>query len=338
MGLFINTKNALYVTRLYYSGVQVWYNNSLYPTFTAFGNFSSLITIFVTINDDIYVVNYDGQNDQVAKLILDTSKSVTVLSVPTNCYGLFVDISNTIYCSVDGQHVVVKKWLDDNTTTPVTVAGIASAGSASNMLNNPNGIFVDVNFDLYVADLSNNRIQLFRLGALNGITVAGNTSSVRTITLNNPLGVVLDADKYLFIVDSGNNRIVGQGPNGFRCLVGCEGVAGSSSSQLKIPRTLSFDSHGNMFVTDVNNNRIQKFLFTTNSCGMFNIIPSAHIFSVIIDAITTIKQAETTQVSSKYYYKMFLHFSVYFLGKLPATSLSSAPSTFLTPTGKLDID
>ena len=46
------------------------------------------------------------------------------------------------------------------------------------------GIFVDINLDLYVADYYNHRIQLFRLGELNGITVAGNTSLNTTITLS----------------------------------------------------------------------------------------------------------------------------------------------------------
>jgi glucose/arabinose dehydrogenase len=74
------------------------------------------------------------------------------------------------------------------------------------MLNSPYGIFVDVNFDLYIADNKNNRIQLFKSGHLNGTTVAGdNTISSE---LWEPSDIVLDADGYLFIADSGNNRII----------------------------------------------------------------------------------------------------------------------------------
>ena len=132
-------------------------------------------------------------------------------------------------------------------------------------LIDPHGIYVDINFDLYVADSGNNRIQLFRSGDLNGITLAGN-GAPGTITLRYPTAVVLDNDGYLFIVDSGNNRIVGSGLNGFRCLVGCSGTSGSESNQLSWPKSMAFDSYGNMFVADTGNSRIQKFLLNSNSC------------------------------------------------------------------------
>jgi hypothetical protein len=183
------------------------------------------------------------------------------------CYGLFVDTSNTLYCSVESLHQVVKRWLGDTTTTSTTVAGTGACSSGSNAFCYPYGIFVDSNFDLYVADCSNNRIQLFQSGQLTGITLAGSTSSTTTITLACPTGIVLDADKYLFIVDRNNHRIVGSGPTGFRCLFGCSGSYGSASNQLYYPWSLSFDSYGNMFVTDRGNNRIQQFMLMTNLCG-----------------------------------------------------------------------
>jgi hypothetical protein len=191
--------------------------------------------------------------------------------VGSACFGLFVDINNTLYCSLYDLHQVVTKSLNSDSNITRTVAGAGTAGSTSNMLNGPEGIFVDINLDLYVADYNNNRIQLFHSGQLNATTVAGNKSSSPTITLNNPSGTVLDANGYLFIVDNGNNRIIGSGPNGFRCLVGCTGL-GSASNQLGAPHILSFDSYGNMFVTDTGNSRIQKFILSTNSCGKCDIV------------------------------------------------------------------
>ena len=143
-----------------------------------------------------------------------------------------------------------------------TVAGTGSQGSTSNLLNGPFGIFVDTNFDLYVADCWNHRIQLFRLGQINGITVAGSTSPNLTISLNYPSHVILDGNKYLFITDD-YNRIVGSDENGFRCIVACLG-GGSTSDKLSYPRSPAFDSFGNLFVADLNNNRIQKFWLLTN--------------------------------------------------------------------------
>ena len=102
------------------------------------------------------------------------------------------------------------------------------------MLYNPYGIFVDINFDLYVADCSNSRVQLFQLGQSNALTVAG-SAAPGTITLNCPTAIVLDADKYLFIADYNNHRIVGSGPNGFQCVVGCSGGRGCSSLSIILP-------------------------------------------------------------------------------------------------------
>jgi len=137
------------------------------------------------------------------------------------------------------------------------------------MLYDPRGIFVDINFNLYVADSGNNRIQLFQSGQPNGTTVAGTS---RTILLYHPTSVVLDADGYLFIVDNGNLRIIGSGPAGFRCVAGCSGTRGSASYQLYNPQTMAFDSYGNIFVTDTENGRIQKFVLAAYSCGMYYLI------------------------------------------------------------------
>jgi hypothetical protein len=260
-GIFVNTNNTVYVADNTGKRVQVWREGSNIPITANFIGLFSLYSLFVTITGDIYVDN--GGIGRIEKLTLNAIQSSTVMNVDGQCYGLFVDINDNLYCSMSGENQVIKKALDSPTIT--IVAGTGSYGSLSNMLNGPRGIFVDINFDLYVADFNNDRIQLFKLGELNATTLVG-TGASSDITLNQPSGIVLDADKYLFIVDRSNRRIVGQGPNGFRCLVGCSG-SGSASNELDGPITLSFDSYGNMFVTDSRNNRIQKFDLSMNSCS-----------------------------------------------------------------------
>ena len=228
---------------------------------------SASYSIFVSISGEIYVSN-NNSTSHVNRRMLYTNTTTTVMSVEAPCSGLFIDISNTLYCSMESPHQVVKRSLIDNATTTTIVAGIGSPGAASNQLNIPRGIFVDINFDLYVADRGNHRIQLFRPGQLNGTTVAGNGSLNFTIILDRPRAVVLDADGYLFIVDYEHHRIVRSGPYGFRCLLGCRSN-GSASNQFTYPTSLSFDTHGNIFVLDWKNNRIQKFNLMTNSCGKF---------------------------------------------------------------------
>jgi hypothetical protein len=265
-GIYINTNNMVYVTDSTSNQILIWFNENINLSSTVPG-INSSFAVFVTITGDIYIGNSNG-NPSVNKWMSNSTTSILVMSASSACYGLFVDITNTLYCSILNSHQVVKKWLDDGVTTSAIIAGKNSPGFAPDSLNSPHGIFVDINFDLYVADCGNNRVQLFQLGQILATTVAGN-GAINTITLSCPTGVVLDADKYLFIVDSGNNRIIGSGPTGFWCIIGCFGL-GSAPNQLNNPQSMSFDSYGNIFVTDLGNQRIQKFVLATNSCSKCN--------------------------------------------------------------------
>ncbi|UJR06685.1 hypothetical protein I4U23_010971 [Adineta vaga] len=265
-GIFINTNNTIFVTDTMNSRVQIWMNNSINPTKTLSNGVYYPYALFVNDNGDIFVDNgYYGR--RVDKFAFNSNTSVSVMRVNSSCLGLFIDINDTLYCSMYDSNQVIKKWLNDNTNKTVIAAGTGIAGTTSYHLYAPNGIFVDINFDLYVADCYNNRIQLFRSGRLNGTTVVGAASLNTTILLYGPTSIILDIDKYPFVADQYNQRIVGSGPNGFRCLFGCSGSYGSNANQLNYPTTLSFDSYGNLYVTDKDNSRVQKFSLATNFNG-----------------------------------------------------------------------
>ena len=196
----------------------------------------------------------------------DTANLSVVMNVNGTCFSIFVDVNNTIYCSLLEYHMVVKKLVSDDVNNFTTVAGTGMNGSESNMLNYPLGIFVSTNFSLYVAEFANHRIQRFELDKPNGTTIVDRQAS-QTMDLSYPTGVILDGNGFLFIVDSFNQRVVSSGPNGFRCVVGCSKNDGSAANQLSHPTVLSFDRYGNIFVLDTANSRIQKFLLATNSCS-----------------------------------------------------------------------
>jgi hypothetical protein len=258
--------------------IQIWFDNNVKSIKTLSGSLLTPHSIFVTIDDDIYVDN-DNPVGRVDKWSLSTKNSTVAMYFNQKCYSLFVDINDILYCSMREHHQVVAKPLKNNSDMFKIVAGMGCPGNTSNQLDKPHGIFVNIDFDLYVADCGNNRIQLFYYNKLNAKTEAGNGSSPATITLNCPTGIVLDDDNYLFIVDSNNHRIVGSGPNGFRCLIGCYG-SGLASNTLYYPMSMAFDSDGNIFVTDSQNNRVQKYILFNNTLGKYykiNIRRSVHI-------------------------------------------------------------
>jgi sugar lactone lactonase YvrE len=159
-----------------------------------------------------------------------------------------------------------------------TVAGNGTWGysgdggpAASAKINHPNGIAVDSEGNLFIADSNN---QCIRKVDSSGIvtTVAGNGSSgysgdgglATSAQLNNPNGVAVDSAGNLFIADSNNRRIrkvfasgiittvAGNGSNGYG---GDDGPA--TSAQFYNPIGVAVDSEGNLFIAD-NNSRIRK--------------------------------------------------------------------------------
>ena len=252
-----------------------WYAATEYPALVLAGIGRTITTttigtggfgLFVAGNDNLYF--YDYINRQVNVWTANMTISHPVMMISTYCRDLFADENNTLYCSVTDLHQVVTKALNDPTNTLVTVAGTGCAGSASDQLYYPGGIFVRFNVGIYVADAFNNRIQRFSPGQMSATTLAG-FGAPGTISLNHPMDVVLDGDGYVFIVDTENHRIIGSGPRGFRCVAGCMNASGSASNQLTRPQSMSFDSDGNIWVADTGNGRFQNFTVNNVSSGRY---------------------------------------------------------------------
>ena len=214
-------------------------------------------SVFVADNDNVYA--FDNNMSQVSRWSMGTTSSQPVMFIGRPCQDLFVDTNSTLFCCLDRMDQVVSKSLHDPTNTLTMVAGTGCSGSASHMLADPSGIFVDLSFNLYVADSGNDRIQCFTSGQMNATTLAGH-GAPGTISLKHPVDIVLDGDGFVFIVDQNNHRIVGSGPDGFRCVAGCGNGSGSASNQLSTPQSMSFDSYGNIWVADTDNGRIQMFV------------------------------------------------------------------------------
>ena len=265
-GIFINGINTIYVASPNDSSIFVWSPENLLLRRYTLSNSSWPLSAFATINGDVYVD--DGySNDRVTRWSNQSNNSQTVMHINGSCYDLFVDNNNTLYCSLGNSHQVIKYSLYNNSSSSIVSAGNGSAGSTSELLNLPRGIYVDWNLNLYVADCRNDRIQFFPAGQSNGTTVTTN-GATGLIILSCPSDVVLDAEQNLFIVDGNNHRVIGSYANGFRCIAGCLGPHGSFSSSLFYPRSMAFDSYGNIFVADTGNRRIQKFTLLSNTCGI----------------------------------------------------------------------
>ena len=185
-------------------------------------------------------------------------------------FAMYVDKYGYLYVS-DKENNRILRFPPDSTngTSGVIVAGTGVLGLGPSELYYPEGLFVDDELNMYIADTNNNRIQKWAYGACSGVTLAGNgTQGNSTRQLNLPTDVVVDANGFMYITDQNNHRIlrwlVGA-PSG-ECIAGCSGLAGVRADQFRYPEAAVFDSNGLLYVSDYGNSRVQKFsLFSTSS-------------------------------------------------------------------------
>ena len=227
-----------------------------------------------------------GQPDMLTGAAnVDTQGSTTVasstsLSAPT---GIAVTSSGVLYVADSGNNRVLRFPRPVNQSgriTPDAVIGqfdftsTLSAVVNASSLNQPGGLAVGPNGDLFVADSSNNRILEFAAGAGNGasaVRVYGqpslNSAIYPTIfsaqTLAAPQGIAVDTGSNLYVADTGANRVV-VFPNTQNApaagmvatfVIGPASFSGTSSS-LSSPFSVAPDGNGNIYVSDRGNNRV----------------------------------------------------------------------------------
>jgi sugar lactone lactonase YvrE len=158
-----------------------------------------------------------------------------------------------------------------------TVAGTGTSGfsgdggPATSAKINPQGVAVDADGNLFIADGNNNRI---RKVGVNGIitTVAGDGTSgfggddgpAILAQLSNPSGIAVDQNGNLFIADSANDRIRKVSSNGIITIVAGNGIPGfggdggsAVSAQLAEPVDVAVDGSGSLFIADSANYRVR---------------------------------------------------------------------------------
>jgi hypothetical protein len=229
-GIFIDYNDNIYLADHSNRRILVWSKEGINPTRNLTVNLFAHTNLFVALNGDIFFEN-DNEKGRIEKWSKCSTTNVLVTKFPGDCFGLFVDVENSLYCSIRGESRVVKISLDGTSNMVINVTGTGSSGLESNQLFGQGGIFVDIDLSLYVADTGNDRIQRFQPGQSNGTTAAGNNIP-NNLTLNHPTDVILDADGFLYIADNNNHRIIRAGPNEFQCIVGCTGKSGSASNEL----------------------------------------------------------------------------------------------------------
>jgi sugar lactone lactonase YvrE len=178
-----------------------------------------------------------------------------------------------------------------NTFAGIGVPGVPSSPTGTGIsqpVNNPQGMTIDSNGVLYVADTGNNIIRKYTTDG-NVATVVGTTASGYTgdggpalsATLRNPTGVTIDTFGNIFIADTRNNVIREVGADGIISTVAGNGTGGyngdgspATSFELNQPSAVAVGPSCSLLVADVGNQRIRQvfpsvaYSVTTSPSGL----------------------------------------------------------------------
>jgi sugar lactone lactonase YvrE len=198
-----------------------------------------------------------------------------------NPYSVVTDAAGNIYFA-DSQNNAVR-LITKSTGKISTLAGLGPANggytgddgpAGQAKLNSPQGIVVDSNGNVYIADTGNNVIRKISGGIITTLAgsgeegYTGDTGLATEATFRGLKGLAVDIDNNLYIADSGNNviRMVNAADSNISTVAG-NGSAGYSgdgghalAAQLSTPIGVAVHSKGNLYIADSQNSVIRVVL------------------------------------------------------------------------------
>lgn len=195
-----------------------------------------------------------------------------VLSQPR---GLALDSLGDLFIADTGDNRV--RMLDLRTGIISTVAGDGDLGwsgdghpAGTAELSAPEGLALDAQGDLFIADAGNERIRKVSNGLITTLAgdgtsgFSGDGGAATKAQLSLPLGLAVDSRGNLYIADSGNNRVRKVDLGGVITTVAGSGGAGFSgdshaaaAATLNLPVALAVSDSNDLYIADSANNRIR---------------------------------------------------------------------------------
>ena len=186
-------------------------------------------------------------------------------------------------------------------------------------LNQPAGLAFDKSGNLYIADVTNNRIRKVAAGTGVITTYAGNGTAgftgdggaATSAELSTPARVTLDSAGNLYIADQANNRIR-RVSLGIITTVAGDGTAGYSgdggpatNAAFNAPIGIAIDNAGSFYVSDFHNDVIRKlsiadYSFPATAIGASSAVQTLYLETTAAETITSITAPQSQGGKQEY--------------------------------------
>jgi DNA-binding beta-propeller fold protein YncE len=214
------------------------------------GEFGYPIGVAVNTDGLIYVPDQDLHRI----VVLSASGPLGFIGTDGTARWIAVDASGDLY-TLD-MHNFIEKLSPQGKL-------LATFGTKAG-LNRPQGLAVDGQGNVYVADSGNDArnipASIIRFSA-NGAETA---SLGRAAGLNSPQGIAVDPSENVYVADTGNNRVVKLSPGG-----DLAGVLGRSV-RFNVPTGVAVDKNGAVYVADKFNDRLVKLFPDGSLAALWN--------------------------------------------------------------------
>lgn len=253
--------------------------------------FRNPVSIVVDIQNNLYVA--DRGNSTIRKispggvvttfagrpLSIGSSDGVATEGRFSNPDGVAVDALGNVFVADTGNSTIRKIAIDGVVSTIAGVPkmrGSTDGHAAAARFDFPEGIVVDIDGNIYVADTGNSTIrkispsaEVTTLAGLAGFSVGGADGFGSEARFNGPSSLAVDLSGSLFIADRNNNTVRKVASTGFVTtlagLVRAGGAVDGKGSEARFgttsrggPSGIALEDSGNLFVADLYNHTIRR--------------------------------------------------------------------------------